>query len=187
LRKIVSALLILIFLFNLFGYQLVTNYMQRKADTQLESRLDNNRYEESQLIEIKVPLNLPYQTSWSAFERYDGEVEMNGILYKYVKRKLANDTLILLCIPNQQKMDLQTARDDFFKNTNGLSQNNSKKSGNSNTGSCKKLMSEYDGIAYIPHINSSRYQQVFSTNYLAGNLVNTPHLFPEQPPDFPVV
>ena len=174
-------------MFNWFGYRLVTNYMQHKADAQLESRLDNNRYDESQLIEIKVPINLAYQTSWSAFERYDGEVEINGILYKYVKRKLANDTLILLCIPNHQKMDLQTARNDFFKNTNDLSQNNSKKSGNSNPGSFKKLMSDYDGHTYVLHINSSLYQQVFSTNYLAGNLLNTPHLSPEQPPDCMIV
>ena len=174
-------------MFNWFGYRLVTNYMQHKADLQLEARLDNNSYDESQLIELKIPINLAYQTTWAAFERYDGEVEMNGILYKYVKRKLANDTLVLLCIPNHQKMNLQTAKDDFFKNINDLSQSNSKNSGNSNTGSFKKMMSDYDEHTYVLRINSSGHRPEFTINDLSGNLINTPHLSPEQPPDFLVV
>ena len=115
--------------------------MEHKADSMLEVKLDNNHYEESQLIELKIPIDLPYQSTWASFERFDGEIEMNGTLYKYVKRKLVNDTLVLLCIPNHQKMELQTARNDFFKNTNDLSQNNSKKSV-SNTATFKKLMSD---------------------------------------------
>src|SRR6185295_4704314 len=100
---------------------------------QLEARLDKDHYNESELIELKVAIHLPYQTSWSHFERYDGEVQLNGILYKYVKRKVINDTLVLLCIPNQEKMNLQTAKNDFFKNTNDLANTDSKKSGNSKT------------------------------------------------------
>src|ERR1044071_4598320 len=144
-RKIASATLIFILLFNLFGYRLVVDYLQHKSDTRLEARLDKNNYNESELIELKIPIHLPYQTSWAEFERYDGEVQLDGVLYKYVKRKVINDTLVLLCIPNHQKMELQTAKNDFFKNTNDLAQNNSsKKSDNSKTLSFKKLMSEYD-------------------------------------------
>ena len=183
MRKLFAAIIICILLFNWFGYRLVTNYMQHKADIRLESKLDNNHYDESQLIEIKVPINLPYQTTWSSFERYDGEVEMNGILYKYVKRKLVNDTLVLLCIPNHQKMELRTASNDFFKNTNDLSQTNSKKSGNSNTGSFKKLMSDYDEHTFAVHIHTLGLDPLFGSRYLTGNLLSSPHHSPEQPPD----
>ena len=82
----------------LFGYRFVADYMQQRSDKQLEAHLDKNNYKESELIELKVPIHLPYQTTWAEFERYDGEVELNGILYKYVKRKVVNDTLVLLCI-----------------------------------------------------------------------------------------
>ena len=186
MRKLFAAIIICILLFNWFGYRLVTNYMQNKADSQLEIKLDNNRYDESQLIEIKVPINLPYQTTWSSFERYDGEVEMNGILYKYVKRKVVNDTLVLLCIPNHQKMELRTASNDFFKNTNDL-QNNSRKSGIPNTGSFKKLMSDYDEHTFTVPIHSFNFQRVFGSVYLAGNLLSSLHHSPEQPPDLMVV
>jgi hypothetical protein len=159
--------------------------MEHKADSRLEIKLDNNHYDESQLIELKIPIDLPYQSTWASFERFDGEIEMNGTLYKYVKRKLVNDTLVLLCIPNHQKMELQTARNDFFKNTNDLSQNSSKKSG-SNTATFKKLMSDYDDHSYRLHVNSAQYQQVFSFSYTAGQLLHIPHISPEQPPDMAV-
>jgi len=181
-RKISAAIIICLLLFNWFGYRFVTDYMEHKADTRLETRLDNNHYDESQLIQLKVPIDLPYQTTWAAFERFDGEIEMNGILYKYVKRKLVNDTLILLCIPNHKKMELQTARNDFFKTTNDISQNNSKKPG-SNTATFKKLMSDYDDHSYGLNLLSLQYQPLISFSYSAGELLHSPHISPEQPPD----
>ena len=47
----------------MFGYRLVVDYMQQKLNDQLEARLDNNVYDESQLVELKIPMHLPYQTS----------------------------------------------------------------------------------------------------------------------------
>lgn len=186
MRKIASAILIVILLFNLFGYRFISDYLQYKSDARLEARLDKSNYNESELIELKIPVHLPYQTTWAEFERYDGEVQLNGILYKYVKRKVINDTLVLLCIPNHGKMDLQTARDDFFKNTNDLAQNNSsKKSDNSKTISFKKLMSEYDEQSFGFNASSIySANQNFGFNYAVKNLSNSPHVSPEQPPDF---
>ena len=51
-RKIASAILICILFFNLFGYRFVSNYLQKKYDIQLESRLDKNHYNEADLIEL---------------------------------------------------------------------------------------------------------------------------------------
>lgn len=185
MRKFASAILIIILLFNLFGYRLVSDYFEAKNDILLEARLDDNRYDESQLIELKIPVNMPYQTSWAEFERYDGEVELDGVLYKYVKRKVDNDTLILLCIPNHKKMDLQTAKNEFFKNTNDLAQNSSsKKPSGSKTISFKKLMSEYDDHSYAFSaglITLNLQNRGFA--YLVTSLLSSPHISPEQPPE----
>ncbi len=186
LKKIISALLIFLLLFNWFGYNLVVNYLQHKSDINLETLLDENQYDDSQLIELKIPTHLPYQTSWASFERYDGEVEMNGLLYKYVKRKVANDTLYLMCIPNTKKMNLETARDDFFKNTNDLSQNtSSKKSDNSKSSAFKNLMSEYDAYSFILNLNVRERSSGNSHNtFQVNTLFTSAHISPEQPPDF---
>jgi hypothetical protein len=182
-RKIASAILICILLFNLFGYRFVADYFQQKADARLEARLDKNYYNEAELLELKIPMHVEDQTSSRAFERVDGEVTLDGVLYKYVKRKVTNDTMVLLCIPHHQKMDLQKARDDFFKNTNDIAQNNSNKSDNSKTISFKKLLSEYDEQVFSFKANSITGPRQDFEVINSVNFPNSPHVSPEQPPD----
>jgi hypothetical protein len=105
----------LILLFNLCGYRMAINLLQQKADTKLEARLDKSEYDESQLIEIRVAMNLPYQQRYTEFERHYGEIEMDGKSYTYVKRKIEGDVLILKCIANQSKEKSQTIKNDLAK------------------------------------------------------------------------
>ena len=102
-------------------------YLQHTSDKKLEIAINSDSYDDSQLIELKVPINLPYETTWSDYQRYDGEIEVKGILYKYVKRKVANDTLYVMCMPNTNKMHLESAKDNFFRISNDLAQNNTSK------------------------------------------------------------
>ena len=184
LRKIATILVLLMLLFNWFGYRLLFNYLQDKKDSQLEARFDNNNYDQSQLIEIKIPLNLPYQNNWSAFERYDGEIKYNGVIYKYVKRKVENNNLILLCYPNNDKMHLQNAKDEFFKLANDVQQqNHGKKPSPENTKAFKSLLSEY-----LNDKNEWRLNAIGDTKrlYIECNLSLTSEgylLSPEQPPE----
>lgn len=160
------------------------DYMQKEANKQLEVSLDNNAYDESQLIEIKVAVHLPYQTSWASYERYNGEIQLNGVKYKYVKRKLANDTLYLKCIPNTKEMMLQTAKNDFFKLSNNLLQNTSSKKADNSTSVFKNLQPVFNESAFgfgisCPFGSNER-------NWIPlkpVQLLNHIHLSPEQPPD----
>ena len=62
-----------------------------------------------------------------SFERAEGEVEMNGILYKYVKSRVYNDSLEMLCIPNTAKQQLLTSKDNFAKAVMDLQNDSNKK------------------------------------------------------------
>ena len=132
----------MILVFNWVGYRLFSDILQHRADAKLEVKLDRNDYKEDQLIEIKIPLHLPYQLNWKAFERFDGEIDVDGIHYKYVKRKVYNDSLILLCLPNESKQNLEKARDDYFKNVNDIDPSSQKKSDH-NSFSFKNILSEF--------------------------------------------
>jgi hypothetical protein len=171
-------------LFNWFGYRILSDYYEQRADLALEQKLDNSEYDESQLIEIKVPLKLPYQTNWKEFERFDGEVEVNGIHYKYVKRAVYNDSLVLLCLPNEGKMRLQSARDEFFKLVNDIQHpNTGKKSDSGNKHSVKSPVTEYysiDNNWLIPELTASPYHFYLTNSsfHTAGHSIS-----PEQPPE----
>lgn len=141
MKKIAAILVLGIFLFNWFGYRVVTSLLEAKADARLEAQLDNNNYNESDLISLKVPANLPYYATSKSYERTDGEIEIDGIHYNYVKRRFYNDSLEYLCIPNKTKLRLTNARDDFFKLVNDIQHPSQKKTGNSI--SIKNLLTEY--------------------------------------------
>ena len=132
----------IILLFNWVGYRFFSDFLQHRADAQLEARIENNDYRDDQLIEIRIPLNLPYQANWQSFERFDGEIDVRGVHYKYVKRKIYNDSLILLCLPNKAKQNIEKAKSDYFKIVNDIEGRSEKKSEQNNLG-FKNIFSEF--------------------------------------------
>jgi len=91
------------------------NCLQHQQDASLAQKLDAKQYSDADLISIKTPLNLPYYSSSSSFERTYGSIDVNGITYEYVKSRVYNDTLELLCLPNKAKTVLQSVKNQFFK------------------------------------------------------------------------
>ena len=174
-----------ILLFSWYGYKLLSFYLEDKANRQLEARLDEDRYDESELISIKVPsTHLSYYNSSTQFERVDGQIEVGGVQYKYVKRRLFNDSLELLCIPNHTAMNLQTARNQFFQLVNDIQQHNGQ--GKKSDQSLSKTFSptDYETVSSLTvsrlHYNTIKPPMVRD---LAPTLSSAFHLTVEQPPD----
>ena len=104
-----------VYLFNLTGYNFLFRYYIHQSDKEISQRVDINDFSEASLVEVKVKLNLPYLTDWSDYQRYDGEMEVNGIHYNYVKRIVYNDTMYLYCITNQQRTEMSNARNEYAR------------------------------------------------------------------------
>jgi hypothetical protein len=97
--------------------------MQENQQESFTARVDNNAYNEAELISIKTPIDLPYYTNSQEYERAYGSINVHGVDYEYVKRRVYNDTLELLCLPNRAKTEIQSTRDEFVKHA--LDGNNS--------------------------------------------------------------
>ena len=162
MKKIAALLLMGILLFNWFGYQILYAHLQSVADKKLEVQLDRENYNENDLIPIKLPLFTPYITDESSFQRIDGEINIDGIHYKFVKRKVFHDTLILLCLRNTEKMKLKDASNEYFKALTDLQRENSGKSKSSDL--AKNLLAEFE-------IKDNKWQL-----YTFPNLINN-HFF----------
>lgn len=115
LKRLAAILFFGILLFNFYGYQFVISCMQSDSNASLERRVDKNDYNENELISIKTKLNLPYYNSSEKYERAYGSVNINGTNYQYVKRRVHNDTLELLCLPNQTTTKLQEVKKELTK------------------------------------------------------------------------
>ena len=182
MKKTAAILLICLLAFNWYGYRIVTDLLSNKADQQLEAQLDNNQYDESQLIEVKVALNVPYQNNSSEFERHYGEVEANGIVYTYVESKVENGYLVMRCIPNESKTKIRSAGNDYYKMTNGLDQDHQGKKSD-NTQVVKQSIGDFDDQLETFAINA--FEGLNPKNFVQQSclLYSTAGLTPAQPPE----
>jgi hypothetical protein len=121
LKRIAAILLLSVLLFNWIGYRLLTAYWEGRATTRLEASLDNERYDPAQLILLRISADaLPYSNISAQFERSVGYIEMGTTRYRTVKRRLYNDSIEFLCIPDGAANRLLSAKDDFFRLVNDL-------------------------------------------------------------------
>jgi hypothetical protein len=117
--------------------------------------VDKNQYNNKELVEVKIPMHLPYYSSWSDYERVDGQIEFNGTYYSYVKRKVTDDTLYILCLPNVVKTKLYAAQNDYSKHANDIpsekDSGSSKKNGIFNE--YNQQVSEYNFVIFTTNLN----------------------------------
>ena len=108
--------------FNLVGYRLVFSAIEDKATANLELKIAAGEYSDDQLVEISIPLNMPYFSD-KDYENVYGETDFNGEHYRFVKRKVSGNTLYLLCLPNIDKTKIANAENEFTKAVNDVPSN----------------------------------------------------------------
>lgn len=105
--RILSILLFGLLLYNMMGYSVVYLLEDKYAvSTGNENFIE--RHEFSKDIVIKVPVSLPYQTTWDNPEPAEGKIQHEGEYYQMKSRQLINDTMYVHC-----EFD-QNARDRFM-------------------------------------------------------------------------
>jgi hypothetical protein len=182
MRKLVSIFMLAVFAFNVAGYQLVYNYLSHQSDKNFELALDADNYSDEELITIKQPTNLPYYTDSKDFQRIDGELEIDGVKYKYVKTRIYNGYLEMLCIPNKAKMQIEQSKNDYAKVAHDFQQNDTQKKEGSQK-SFNKSINEYEEQSLLTIDCGSK---LIETSYvLVQSVFEENHYFTtvEQPPD----
>lgn len=182
MKKTASILLLALLSFNWIGYRFVTGLLEQQALREVTAQIDQQQYDESSLIELRIPLNAPYLSGLSnEFERYDGELEIDGIHYNYVKRKIDNGELVLMCLPNETQTRLQHSSSDYFKLVNDLGHATKGKEKN-NAPSFKAIATDYykennswsvAALALLPLAHTVASASACATGFTA---------IPEQPP-----
>lgn len=181
MKRIAAILLMLLLVFNITGYRFTVKWMQQQQNAGLEKELDHADFDEASLVEISVPLSLPYYNNWQDFERFDGEITIDGITHKYVMRKVQDGKLIVKCLPNPQQQTIQKNVSNLFAQINGLPQQESSSTG------LKKILKtgllEYEEMPGHQLLATASMQIL---NYLSNPIVALPSQIqpmPWQPPE----
>lgn len=170
-------------LFNQCGYRLVVGWLQQKTETRLQATIEEKTYDIENLLELSVATHLPYTNDWNEWEHVSGSVEINGMHYRYVERKLEKGNMIYRCLPNTEKQNLLAARDQFFQLINNFnSKADNKKS--SPTIIVSNFIGDYDDA--LGHYNLEKSTCPISLNNpwpaFVSPLASMYTAIPHQPP-----
>jgi hypothetical protein len=138
----------------MIGYRAWFFYAEQKADAAMEYMLDRDQYKESELVALTIPLNNPYQMEQSGYVRVKGEINFQGRTYKFVKRKVTEGTLVLLCMPDSRKMVLKKASTEFGNATSGLTAN----SKNSSRSETQKNFNSSDYLKLFSNLDFGKFE-----------------------------
>lgn len=104
---------------------MVFSYLEKKVSKELAANIETKTFDENNLVEIKTALNMPY-VSDKEYETAYGETAIKGVHYQYVKRKIENNVLYLMCLPNEAKTVLEETKTNIEKNNAEAGNTNSK-------------------------------------------------------------
>lgn len=180
MKKLAAIFLLSLLVFNTVGYRFVFTILDNAAAEKQDARIDAGNYDEASLIEVRVPLNMPYQERVTEFERHYGEITVNGIVYTYVKMKVDNNELILKCIPDVNRQQIKNSENNLAKaNSSQDMENNGKKQHNSFS---KNVISDYDNKDQAYDLQANRTVVLVSYPEFTTSVVTASIAPPPQPP-----
>lgn len=115
MRKLKAIVFVVLLLMNVLGYYGVFLGMQYRNTVEMIEKLDDETYDPSQEVTIKIPIVIPYAYDSPGFERVDGEFEYQGEFYRLVKQRLSKDTLYIVCIKDPQAKLMNEAFEKYVK------------------------------------------------------------------------
>lgn len=131
--------------------------MQQHADKQFVLLVDNNDFDKNNLIEIKIPNPIPYTKAVANFDRIDGEITLKNRVYKYVYRKISEDYITILCLPDANKTKINNAEKRFERTVN-------------NTAAANNEGKQTNKLAKVNLSDFDYFQFDFTFNNLAKNI-----------------
>jgi hypothetical protein len=118
-KRLVAIVVLSIFLLNVLGYYGVLLGLKAASGNDLTERLNSDMYDLGATVTFKVPLAVPYGTDSKSYERVDGEFEKDGEIYRFVKQRMYQDTLYIVCVKDEKTSRINNALEDFVQSFAG--------------------------------------------------------------------
>jgi hypothetical protein len=122
LKRLLAIFFLVLFLFNAGGYYALHWVLSIKAEKDLITQIENEKYDLADEVTLAIPMALPYGelNADTYFEKMHGAFEYHGDQYKLIKQKLQNDTLYVVCVKNSAQKRVDSTIADYSKNANDV-------------------------------------------------------------------
>ena len=115
MKRVISTLLLAIFLLNTVGYYGAFVGLQAVQKEATLKALDEDEFIGSDAITFRIPLSVPYHTGEQQYERVQGQFEKDGEVFQLVKQKLFRDTLYIVCVKDVDGKKINQELTDYVK------------------------------------------------------------------------
>ncbi|MCQ6960741.1 hypothetical protein [Mucilaginibacter aquariorum] len=106
MKKVCAIAMLAVLMFNMGGYMLLFQYFINESDQFANEQIGKGYYKPEELVEIKIPVRMPYVQEQRQYENISGQIQLKGNCYNYVALKMTRDTMYVKCIPNYTKTKL---------------------------------------------------------------------------------
>ncbi|WP_031267181.1 hypothetical protein [Mucilaginibacter oryzae] len=120
MKRLIAILLLNVHLFNMGGYNLAFQYFIHRSEVQIVKEIYENKVDKTKLVEIKIPVHLPNISSWDGYVKDQGQLQLKGVYYNYLRYKVTRDTMSFICIANAVKTRLVSANLIIAKELNDV-------------------------------------------------------------------
>ncbi len=115
MKKISTIFYLSLLLFTSGGYRVLVNWLEHRAQQDMQVVIEERNFDPAQLVELSVSLDLPYLSDWHDWEAVEGIVSIDGTPHQYVERMLKGGKMHYRCLPNNGMEQVQSARDRFMQ------------------------------------------------------------------------
>jgi hypothetical protein len=162
------------------GYRFVFTMLDNVASQKQDAKIDAGNYNEANLVEISIPLNMPYQDRVTEFERHYGEITVDGVVYTYVKMKVDHNLLILKCIPDLNRQQIKNSENSLAKANSSQDMDNTGKK--QHTTFSKNVISDYDNKNQRFDLSNNTVVIKISYPDFTTSVIKASIAIPHQPP-----
>jgi lipopolysaccharide export system protein LptC len=186
LKRLTAIFFLFVLLFNVAGYRIWFYYASEQATAKLIASVEEEQFQQDDLLTLTVPLTLPYQTDWADWEKVRGEIEIDGVRYQYVQRKVVGGQMVLQCLPNKVHTKIESARDRFFNLANSFQGDDASKKAHSGTTVkfSKPALTDFDDSCIAWGIKAAQAQTATYFIPELSALLKLAISVPAQPPEW---
>jgi len=108
LKKLIAIFFLSVLMFNIAGHLAFHQFIVYQTYKFFNKQIAKDMYNVSDLAEVAIPVNMPGIADQTSYEAISGQVKFDNASYNFVKMKVTQKAMYLMCVPNYESTQLHS-------------------------------------------------------------------------------